>query len=283
MKSIEDISLAGRVAIVTGAARGLGKTMAHALVRAGCNVVYADISGDVAASAAREAGAFAGAARARAIGCDITRKDQCKRLVEETVKQFGALHILVNNAGRGPVHVETAPETRSLKFFEADTSAWADVVVTNVIGTFYMGHYAAPHMLKAGWGRIINVTTSLSTMQRVANSPYGVSKAAIEAETLIWAQDLADTGVTVNSLIPGGAANTAFVSDALRADAAAGLRTLLDPSVMVEPLLWLASAGSDGITGARFVGKLWDKSLPPGQAAQKARELPVFRPATEGS
>lgn len=283
MNSVNEINLAGRVAIVTGAARGLGKTMAHALVRAGCNVIYADVSGDVAANAAREAGAFAGNAKARAIGCDITRKDQCRRLVDDTVKQFGALHILVNNAGLGPVHVEQAAQTRSLKFFEADTTAWADVVITNVIGTFYMAHFAAPHMIAAGWGRIINVTTSLSTMQRAANSPYGVSKTAIEAETLIWSQDLADTGVTVNSLIPGGAANTAFVSDAMRADAAAGRRTLLEPSVMVDPLLWLASADSDGVSGGRFVGKLWDKTLPPRQAAQKARELPVLRPASEAS
>ena len=60
---------------------------------------------------------------------------------------------------------------------------------------------AAPALLASGWGRIVNVTTSLSTMQRRENSPYGVSKAAIEAETLIWAQDMAGTGVTVNSLI----------------------------------------------------------------------------------
>ena len=76
-------------------------------------------------------------------------------------------------------------------------------------------------MLRAGWGRIVNVTTSLPTMQRKQNSPYGVSKVAIEAETLIWAQDLAGTGVTVNSLIPGGAADTDFVHMASRKELAA--------------------------------------------------------------
>ena len=78
-------------------------------------------------------------------------------------------------------------------------------------------------------------------MQRRNNSPYGVTKAAIEAETLIWAQELKDTGVTVNSLIPGGAADTDFVHEASRKELAAMGRELLPPSVMVPPILWLAS------------------------------------------
>ena len=146
-----------------------------------------------------------------------------------------------------------------------------------------MAHCAAPHLLANGWGRIVNITTSLSTMQRKNNSPYGVTKVAIEAETLIWAQDLEGVGVTVNSLIPGGAADTDFVSDMGRADAAARGQTLLSPEVMVAPILWLASTDSDGVTGGRFVGKLWDFSLSPRAAADKAREKPVLRPASEAS
>jgi 3-oxoacyl-[acyl-carrier protein] reductase len=145
-----------------------------------------------------------------------------------------------------------------------------------------MARAAVPLMLAAGWGRIVNITTSLSTMQRRENSPYGVSKAAIEAETLIWAQDLADSGVTVNSLIPGGAADTTFVPDVSRKQLAAMGRPLLPPSVMVPPILWLASRLSDGVTGARFVGKMWDDSRPPSEAANKAREAPVLLPPTDG-
>ena len=98
---------------------------------------------------------------------------------------------------------------------------WREIIVTNVNGTFLMARSAAPHLVAAGWGRIVNITTSLPTMQRRANSPYGVSKAAIEAETLIWAKDLEGTGVTVNSLIPGGAADTDFVHMAARKELAA--------------------------------------------------------------
>jgi 3-oxoacyl-[acyl-carrier protein] reductase len=141
-----------------------------------------------------------------------------------------------------------------------------------------MARTAAPVLVKAGWGRIVNVTTSLPTMQRRQNSPYGVSKAAIEAETLIWSKDLDGTGVTVNSLIPGGAADTEFVHMASRKELAAIGRALLPPSVMVAPIVWLASPLSNGVTGARFVGKLWDESLPPNDAAAKAREPSVLLP-----
>jgi 3-oxoacyl-[acyl-carrier protein] reductase len=141
-----------------------------------------------------------------------------------------------------------------------------------------MARTAAPHLIAGGWGRVVNVTTSLPTMQRRHNSPYGVSKAAIEAETLIWAKDLEGTGVTVNSLIPGGAADTDFVHMASRKELAAIGRTLLPPAVMVKPIVWLASRLSDGVTGARFVGKLWDEALPPGEAAAKAREASVLLP-----
>ena len=84
------------------------------------------------------------------------------------------------------------------------------------------------------------------------------------------------------SLIPGGAADTDFVSAPTREKMAAGGRSLIHPDVMIAPLLWLCSPESDGITGGRYVGRLWDTALPPSQAAPGAREAPVLRdPATE--
>jgi 3-oxoacyl-[acyl-carrier protein] reductase len=210
--------------------------------------------------------------------CDITVRADCERVVAATVEKFGALHILVNNAGKGQGNLERSPHTKSLKFWESDPDVWCEVLATNVNGTFLMARTATPHLIRAGGGRIVNITTSLPTMQRRNNSPYGVTKAAIEAETLIWAQDLADSGVTVNSLIPGGAADTEFVHQASRKELAALGRTLLPPAVMVPPILWLASRLSDAVTGARFVGKLWDDRLPPGEAAAKAREASVLLP-----
>jgi 3-oxoacyl-[acyl-carrier protein] reductase len=120
-------------------------------------------------------------------------------------------------------------------------------------------------MLKQGWGRIINISMNHETMRRAGFSPYGPSKAALESETIIWAQDLAGTGVTVNSLLPGGATATGMVPRDVDP------RRLLDPKIMVPPLLWLASESAGGVTGDRFVANLWDASLPPKQAAEKAR------------
>jgi NAD(P)-dependent dehydrogenase (short-subunit alcohol dehydrogenase family) len=279
---VTDIRLDGTVAIVTGAARGLGRAMATGLVRAGADVVLADIDAAALVDATAAAVGQPNSGRALGIRCDITSRAACEQLVGETLARFGALHVLVNNAAKGQVHLERSPSTKSLKFWESDPDIWQDVIVTNINGTFLMARAAVPAMLGGGFGRIVNITTSLPTMQRRNNSPYGVTKAAIEAETLIWSQDLKDTGVTVNSLIPGGAADTDFVHESSRKELAAMGRPLLPPSVMVPPVLWLASRMSDGVTGARFVGKLWDDTLPPDEAAAKAREPSVLLPAADG-
>jgi len=272
------IRLDGKVAIVTGAARGLGRAMAEGLARAGANVVFTDVDAAALADTIRAFKRQPGCGDVTAIPCDITNEADCQELVDDTVKRFGALHVLVNNAGKGPALLEASPRTKSLKFYEADPDIWREIIITNVNGTYLMARAVASVMVKAGWGRIVNITTSLPTMQRRHNSPYGVSKAAIEAETLIWAKDLEGTGVTVNSLIPGGAADTDFVHQASRKELAAIGRALLPPAVMVEPIIWLASPLSDGITGARFVGKLWDARLPPATAGAKAREASVLLP-----
>jgi 3-oxoacyl-[acyl-carrier protein] reductase len=128
-------------------------------------------------------------------------------------------------------------------------------------------------MIARGWGRIINISTSLDTMQRKNNSPYGVTKAALDAASLIWAADLEGTGVTVNILLPGGMVDT----DGTRPSTPQ--RPTLPVEVMNASLLWLASPASDGHTGERYVGRNWRLDLPSAQAAAGALEAPVLRPA----
>jgi len=278
MAGVKDIVLGGRVAIVTGAGSGLGRAMALGLAKAGAKVAFLDI--DAAAGAKAVAQAKAAGGSAIALATDITDSAACARAVADTVAAFGALHILVNCAARGNIHVMQSPATKSMRFWEADPDMWTKVITTNVNGHFLMAHHATPPMITAGWGRIVNITTSLPTMQRLQNSPYSVSKVAMEGATLVWAKDLEGTGVTCNSLIPGGAVDTPFLEPPSRK--LLGDR-LLQPEVVVAPMLWLASDLSNGVTGARFVGKLWDDTLPPAKAAEKAREAPVITPVPAGT
>ena len=106
-------------------------------------------------------------------------------------------------------------------------------------------------------------------MRRRGFSPYGPSKAALESETIIWSQELAGTGVTVNALLPGGATRTGMVPDGVSNDVRS---RLLDPEIVVPPLLWLISKGADPVTGMRIVANRWRTDLSAGEAAQAAIE-----------
>jgi NAD(P)-dependent dehydrogenase (short-subunit alcohol dehydrogenase family) len=120
-------------------------------------------------------------------------------------------------------------------------------------------------MMREGWGRIVNVTTSLGTMLNAGSPTYGPSKAALEALSAIMAKDLDGTGVTVNVLVPGGITNTAMVSES-----GFDRTKMIQPEIMAPPLLWLASDAAGKVTGRRFLGVHWDPTLPPEQAAEKA-------------
>lgn len=262
--------LSGKTAIVTGAGRGLGRAMALGLARAGANVVMtAARNRQEIDRVAEEAAKISSAARVRPIQASVTNGQDCQRVVKETVGEFGGVHVLVNNAGRGMRFISERFFERPAEFWEADPDAWRMVIDTNVNGPFLMARAVVPHMLERRWGRIINISINQSTMRRTGFSPYGPSKAALESETIIWAQDLTGTGVTVNCLLPGGATDTGMVPN----DIAPHLRRqLLRPEIMVPPLLWWVSEAADGVSGSRFVAKLWDDSLPPAQAAENARD-----------
>jgi 3-oxoacyl-[acyl-carrier protein] reductase len=267
---METASLGGKVAIVTGGGRGLGHAMTLGLARAGASVVIsAARQTDEVRSVADDINAMLGARRVLALQADVTQEADCRRLVIEAIAAFGGLHILVNNAGRGMKYVSPTFLTEPTRFWEVDSETWRTIVDTNVNGPFLMAKAAVPHMVRQRWGRVINITMNHETMRRAGFSPYGPSKAALESETVIWAQDLAGTGVTVNGLLPGGATDTGMIPDGVP-DAVR--RQLLRPEVMVEPLLWLASEASANVTGSRLNAARWDSALPAEQAAAAALE-----------
>jgi 3-oxoacyl-[acyl-carrier protein] reductase len=189
---------------------------------------------------AQEAQRRCGEDRVFPVLADVTQPGDCDMVVEAAMKRFGRLDILVNNAGRGRKYVSSAFFAEPARFWEIAPQTWRMIVDTNVNGPFLMARSAAPVMVKAGWGPIVNVSMNRETMRRRGFSPYGPSKAALESETIIWSQDLEDTGVTVNALLPGGATLAGRIPDDVPAEARSAL---LDPAIMVPPLLWLVSPG----------------------------------------
>jgi len=200
------------------------------------------------------AGKEAPADRLLPIECDVTHWPDCLGAVKTVADHFGALHGLVNNAGLGMQHIGNVLVGKRKPFFDVDADTWRAAIDANVNGPFMMAKAVAPRLIDQGWGRIVNIVTSFFTMVMDGFSPYGPSKAALEAATVIWSKDLAGTGVTVNALLPGGPANTRMIPQSEVADRS----TLVQPEVMMAPIVWLMSARSDGITGRRIIAKEWD-------------------------
>ena len=259
-------TLDGKTAIVTGGGQGMGRAMALGLVRAGARVAIADLDGAALAKVAAEARGAGEEKALLTVIADVTQEESAARVVKQAVEAFGRLDILVNNAGIGQETIRRDFFRTPVKFWEIEPARWRRVLDVNTNAPYLMARAAAPSMIAQKWGRIINVTTSLDTMIRGGFAPYGPSKAANEAYVAIMAQDLAGTGVTANVLVPGGPTNTRMIPE----EAGMNRAALIQPEVMVPPLLWLASPASDGVTGRRFIAAMWDAKLPPAQAAEKA-------------
>jgi len=272
--------LLGQVAIVTGGGRGIGRSIALALAASGAKVVVtAARQAAEIESVVGEIDALGGKGAGLAVQADVTRGAECREVVERAIAAFGRLDVLVNNAGRGHRFVYEAnahlPEAERLKFWNVPSDVWRMIVNVNITGPFLMAKAAAPVMIAQGRGRIINILATFNTMQKGGNAPYGVTKAALESETQIWARDLAGTGVTVNGILPGGATRTGMIYD-LNSERPG--RVLLDPAIMGPPAVWLASRASDGVSGRRIDAKTWDVSLPPDKAAHGALAPPALPP-----
>lgn len=268
-----NVSLHGKTIIVTGGGRGLGLAMARGLAGAGADVVTpTHIQGDVDDLAGSNGGSN-GEGSIRPILADLRDPAQCRDVIDRTLSRSGAVHGLINNAGLAPAIIapdHVAPDQPRPKFWETPDDMVQAVMATNYVAANRMASLVAPHLVAAGWGRIINVTTMIETMTKPGYSCYGASKAALEMASEIWNQDLAGTGVTVNILNPGGPADTAGLALARREATRQGTEgPLIPPEKMVAPAIWLCYEASDGISGMRFDADPWDVARPPETEAER--------------
>jgi 3-oxoacyl-[acyl-carrier protein] reductase len=191
-----DLGLKDRVAIVTGGSKGLGQAEAEALAAEGAAVVVAT------AKSVREAdqvvrGLLGKGCRAISVQADVSQTADVQRLVEITVKTFGRLDILVNNAGTTGPHLNKP-------LMDLPEDLWDFMLGNHLRSAFLCIKYAAPHMVKQGWGRIINTS---SIHGRVGGRPtlghYGAAKAGVIALTMTAARELGPKGITANVISPG--------------------------------------------------------------------------------
>jgi 3-oxoacyl-[acyl-carrier protein] reductase len=235
-------SLAGRVAFVTGAARGLGLAIAQGLAEAGARIALCDVSDDLdaAAESLRRAGHEVLACRA-----DVRDEAALAAAFASAVERFGAVDAMVNNAARTP----------TASIWDVDGAEWDDVLAVNLRGTFFGCRIAARHMRARGRGRIVNLASIAGQLASAAAAPhYAASKAGIVALTRTFAAELAPHGVTVNAVAPSAIESPLL--DRLPAERRAGIAAATPlgrfgrPDEIAAAVVYLASDAAAYTTGA---------------------------------
>jgi NAD(P)-dependent dehydrogenase (short-subunit alcohol dehydrogenase family) len=266
-------SLSGRTALVTGAAGGIGREFVQALLRAGANVMAADIANGGLDQLARNMAGEGHVPCLATLHLDISDPRACAAAVETARERFGALDILINNGALGMGAIRDDHMTNLITIEEITPATWDRFVAVNFSGAWYLTRAVVPAMKRARWGRIITVTTSFYTMLRGKYHPYGPVKAGLEAMAAGHAKEFQGTGITVNVIVPGGPTDTAMVP------ASSGLKRedLIRPVQMTYPMLWLCSVEADRVTGIRYVAAKWNATAPI-EAARSASEAPIAWP-----
>jgi NAD(P)-dependent dehydrogenase (short-subunit alcohol dehydrogenase family) len=184
--------LDGRVALITGGSKGLGRAIGEALAGAGARLCLVSRNAEQAQATAAEIAARSGQPSI-GLACDVSVSEQVDSVTRQALETFGQIDILVNSAGvnhRGPIH----------EFTDAD---WHRVIGTNLTGTFYCCRAVGRHMLERGYGRVINLASIMSFVSLPHRGPYAASKAGVLGLTRTLALEWAQNGITVNALCPG--------------------------------------------------------------------------------
>src|SRR5947207_5433858 len=260
-----EIDLSGRVALVTGGSRGLGRADALTLARAGADVVIADIqiesdSGAEAerygpmAQAARAQGLVYSEATAREIGelgrrsaaikCDVTDRDQVAETVRGIVEEFGSVDILVNNAGTLDHLAQLADQTPAL---------WERDLRVNLTGSFNCAQAVWPHMKERRWGRIVNMASVAGTLGGFGQASYSTTKAGLLGLTKTLAMEGGRSGITANAIVPGIIGTEAFHFANPAMNERIANRTVFkrpgEPQDIANAIAWLCSDLAAYVTG----------------------------------
>jgi len=247
--SLTRFSLEGKVAIVTGGSRGIGRSIAIGLAEAGADVAIAARKPEALAEA--QAAVEATGRRAIAVSTNVRRLDELQRLVDETVKELGRVDILVNNAGTnpvfGPIH-------------NVDERAWDTIMNTNIKSIHFLSNMAREKMLERGeGGSIINVSSIGGFVASEVIGAYSVSKAAVVMLTQVDAKAWGGDGIRVNCIAPG-LVRTEFARalwdnpEILKqTTASAALRRIAEPDEMVGAVVYFASEASSFVTGQTLI------------------------------
>jgi 3-oxoacyl-[acyl-carrier protein] reductase len=240
-KSRISADLTGQVAIVTGAGRGLGRTIAETFAAAGAQVACVDVNVQTLAETVGAIEAAGGAAAA--LACDVTDSGRVAQVVQEVTETWGGLHVLVNNAGI----------TRDSLIMRMKDDQWDAVLAINLRGTFLFIRAATRPMMKGRRGRIINIASVSGLMGNPGQGNYSASKAGVIGLTRTVARELAGRNITVNAIAPGFIATemTAALGEEVLGQVRkqTPLGRLGQPQDVADAALFLASEAAGFITG----------------------------------
>lgn len=233
--------LAGQVAIVTGAARGIGEAIARKLAGAGAACCVADV--DEAGAKALAEAITASGGEAIGVGCNVSDPDQVEALVSRCTAELGRLDILVNNAG-------ITRDSLAIRLKPAD---WDAVLAVNLSGTWHCSQAALKVMLKQRSGRVVNISSVVASMGNVGQVNYAASKAGVVGMTKTLAREVAVRGITVNAIAPGfiDTAMTQAIPEKVRQGLMdqIPLGRLGTPEDVAQVVLFMVSKGASYITG----------------------------------
>lgn len=253
------MKLKGKVAIITGASRGIGEAIARAFAVEGANIVLVSRHLSEVEDTASKIKAFGRSALA--LKADVTIKENVAYVMNSTVEEFGKIDILVNNAG---IQGTIGP------LVDNDVDLWIETININLIGTFLCIKTVLPLMIQRRSGKIINLSGGGASSPRPNFSAYAASKVAVVRITETVAAEVKDFNIQINAIAPG-AVNTRMLKQVLMTEAAAGEKALADAKHQLETggtppekaaalAVFLASDESNGLTG-RLISAAWDDWL----------------------